>query len=124
MAEHESPSDQGRKARSVRFLSAPDALMVATNDRIRLKTPQAAQTPTMQRKCLARARSGRMRTVLVLCALIALGTPVAAEDYPSRPIRLVLGFTAGGPTDIPARFLAERLGASLGKPVVVENKPG
>src|SRR6266849_9550043 len=35
MAEHESPSDQGRKARSVRFLSAPDALMVATDDPIR-----------------------------------------------------------------------------------------
>jgi hypothetical protein len=37
---------------------------------------------------------------------------------------LVVGFTAGGPTDIPARFLADRLSISLGKPVVVENKPG
>src|SRR5436190_6181063 len=55
----------------------------------------------------------------ILCAL-----PAAAEDYPSRPIRLVVGFTAGGPTDIPARFLADRLSISLGKPVVVENKPG
>ena len=59
-----------------------------------------------------------------LCALMGWGAPVAADDYPSRPLRLVLGFTAGGPTDIPARFLAERLSASLGKPVMVENKPG
>jgi tripartite-type tricarboxylate transporter receptor subunit TctC len=69
-------------------------------------------------------RSARVRNVLAACALIGWGAPVAADDYPSRPIRLVLGFTAGGPTDIPARFLADRLSASLGKPVVVENKPG
>ena len=59
-----------------------------------------------------------------LCALMGSGASVAADDYPSRPLRLVLGFTAGGPTDIPARFLAERLSASLGKPVMVESKPG
>jgi tripartite-type tricarboxylate transporter receptor subunit TctC len=59
-----------------------------------------------------------------VCAFIAFGTPSLADEYPSRPVRLVLGFTAGGPTDIPARFLAERLSVSLGKPVVVENKPG
>jgi tripartite-type tricarboxylate transporter receptor subunit TctC len=63
------------------------------------------------------------RSVLTICALI-LCTPAVAGDYPARPIRLVLGFAAGGPTDIPARFLADRLGASLGRPVVVENKPG
>lgn len=39
-------------------------------------------------------------------------------------MRLEVGFTAGGPADIPARFIAERLSTSLGKPVVVENKPG
>jgi len=72
----------------------------------------------------SRAVMSVARIVLAVGALIALGTPGAADDYPSRPIRLVLGFTAGGPTDIPARFLAERLSVSLGKPVVVENKPG
>jgi len=64
------------------------------------------------------------RQAFAACALLSLAFPVAADDYPSRPIRLVLGFTAGGPTDIPARLLAERLTASLGRPVVVENKPG
>ena len=47
----------------------------------------------------------------------------AADSYPTRPIRLVVGFGAGGPTDIPARFIADRLGAALGQAVVVENKP-
>jgi tripartite-type tricarboxylate transporter receptor subunit TctC len=47
----------------------------------------------------------------------------AGEAYPSRPVRLVVGFGAGGPTDIPARFIADRLGQSLRQSVVVENKP-
>ena len=46
------------------------------------------------------------------------------DRYPNRPIRLVVGFTAGGPTDIPARFIAKELSLSLATPVIVENKPG
>ncbi|MBV8240538.1 MAG: tripartite tricarboxylate transporter substrate binding protein [Hyphomicrobiales bacterium] len=80
------------------------------------------RAPTLRRDGFERwARTCRMTA---LCAFMGWGSSVAAEDYPSRPLRLVLGFTAGGPTDIPARFLAERLSASLGKPVMVENKPG
>ena len=63
--------------------------------------------------------------VAVMAALSAFAAPDAmADDYPARPIRIVVGFTAGGPTDIPIRFLADKLGNELGKPVVVENKPG
>jgi tripartite-type tricarboxylate transporter receptor subunit TctC len=66
--------------------------------------------------------------VLVALATIAAfarsGGGSAAGDYPVRPIRVVVGFTAGGPTDIPIRFIAERLGAALGQPVIVENRPG
>ena len=47
----------------------------------------------------------------------------AADNYQTRPIRLVIGFGAGGPTDIPARYIADKLGAVLGQPVVVENRP-
>jgi tripartite-type tricarboxylate transporter receptor subunit TctC len=60
---------------------------------------------------------------LVLLALAAGGAAHAQDTYPARPIRLVVGFGAGGPTDIPARFIADKLGAALGQRVVVENKP-
>jgi tripartite-type tricarboxylate transporter receptor subunit TctC len=72
-------------------------------------------------RLVSAARTWRAVTV---CAAAALAGAAAADDYPARPIRVVVGFTAGGPTDIPARFLAERLSASLGRPVMVENKPG
>jgi tripartite-type tricarboxylate transporter receptor subunit TctC len=56
--------------------------------------------------------------------LLILACPgIAEEPYPARPIRLVVGFGAGGPTDIPARFVADKLGQALGARVVVENKP-
>jgi tripartite-type tricarboxylate transporter receptor subunit TctC len=67
----------------------------------------------------------RCRTATICCALAALapaGMAVAA-DYPIKAIRLMVGFGAGGPTDIPARFVADKLSERLGQRVVVANKP-
>jgi tripartite-type tricarboxylate transporter receptor subunit TctC len=69
----------------------------------------------------------RPARALWIAAAILLGGvtgSAAAEPYPTHAIRLVVGFLAGGPTDIPARFIADRLSAQLGQKVYVENKPG
>ncbi len=71
-----------------------------------------------------RCGTGPLKTKLCALALLALvGAAHAQEPYPTRPVRLVVGFGAGGPTDIPARFVADKLGEALGQRVVVENKP-
>ena len=77
--------------------------------------------PFAERACFLKARSiGRL---IATVALAAHAYAAQADDYPVRPIRLVVGFGAGGPTDIPARFVADKLGQALGTRVVVENKP-
>ncbi|NQW82325.1 MAG: tripartite tricarboxylate transporter substrate binding protein, partial [Alcaligenaceae bacterium] len=62
---------------------------------------------------------------LVILIFIALGanTSWAQTSYPERPIRLIVSFAAGGPTDIFARLVAVRLEKELGQPIIVENKP-
>ncbi|MBV1796298.1 tripartite tricarboxylate transporter substrate binding protein [Siccirubricoccus sp. G192] len=67
----------------------------------------------------------RRRTLLRAAALAPLaGLPARAETWPSRPIRVIVGFVAGGGVDITMRILAPKLGALLGQSVVVDNRPG
>ena len=62
---------------------------------------------------------------VAFAALLALAAGAAsAADWPVRPVRLVVGFAAGGPTDILARRMAQYLGEKLGQQFVIENKPG
>jgi len=58
--------------------------------------------------------------LLALCSFAVQ----AQQDFPSKHVRLVVGFPAGGPSDIPARLIADKMRVSLGQPVVVENKTG
>lgn len=66
----------------------------------------------------------RFLSAAFLLALAAAATAQPAEPFPSRPVRIVVPFTAGGPTDVLARMLGERLSARWKQPVVVENRAG
>ena len=61
---------------------------------------------------------------LGLIAALPLGGAWAADDYPVRPIRMIVGFAPGGGTDLTARPVAQKLSELLGKQVIVENRPG
>ncbi len=65
-------------------------------------------------------------TILVGAALLALpcAPALAAADYPTRPVALVVGFPPGGASDILARIIAGKLGGVLGQPFIVDNRPG
>jgi tripartite-type tricarboxylate transporter receptor subunit TctC len=68
----------------------------------------------------------RIGYVLLACAgmVAAFGAPAAAQDFPTRPVTMVVPFPPGGAGDILARLMAPRLEQKWGKPLVVENKPG
>src|SRR6266404_9898903 len=64
---------------------------------------------------------------LIAFTAIAVASASAQEDpskYPTRPIHLIVGFTAGGGNDIIARIFGQKLSESFGQPVIIENKPG
>ena len=66
----------------------------------------------------------RRHTLMALLAGLGAAAGARAQSWPTKPIRLIVGYSAGGAVDIIARAIAQRLQASLGQPVVVENKPG
>src|SRR5262245_1700605 len=65
-----------------------------------------------------------LRLAAAASAVPAAAVPATAQGYPTRPVRLILGFPAGGSTDLVARIMAAWLTDRLGQSVFVENKPG
>src|SRR5262249_54820734 len=107
----------------------------------RLKATSAAHAPVELGQAigygssgptLANGRSGIGRTtmnlpcraVVALVAVLMAGEAIAQTNYPEKPIRMLAGFPAGGPSDIVARLVGDRLSEALGKPVVVEVMTG
>jgi tripartite-type tricarboxylate transporter receptor subunit TctC len=64
------------------------------------------------------------RHALTTALAFAAGSRVQAQPFPGKPIRIFVGYSAGGAVDIVARTISQHLQASLGQPVIVENKPG
>ncbi|MFN7428459.1 MAG: Bug family tripartite tricarboxylate transporter substrate binding protein, partial [bacterium] len=66
-----------------------------------------------------------MRAIaMALAALSVAATPALAQPFPSKPVRIVVGFGAGGGTDIAARSIAQKLTESFGSNFIVDNRPG
>lgn len=76
----------------------------------------------MNRCSSSRGRVQSLAIALVVGASVSAGAP--AQEFPTKPIRMIVPFPAGGNTDAIARIVSERLTASLGQQVVVENRPG
>ena len=66
----------------------------------------------------------RATLVASVCAAALATFGAHAQDFPTKPIKFVVGYAAGGPTDVIARIIGQEVGATLGQPVVVENRAG
>lgn len=69
-------------------------------------------------------RTARLLAVIAGLCASALSTQAVAQKYPVRPVKVMLGFSAGGPVDVVARIIGDRLSSKLGQPFVVENRAG
>ncbi|WP_213736883.1 tripartite tricarboxylate transporter substrate binding protein [Bradyrhizobium sp. dw_411] len=69
-------------------------------------------------------RNSAIAALLAVTALLALPANTGAQDYPSRPIKLLVPFLAGGPTDALARVIGQALEKDLGQPIIIDNRGG
>ena len=79
-------------------------------------------------RCITRRRitAASCKLVIGLCAslLVASALPALAQDYPNKPIRVIVPYSPGGGTDVLSRALGEKLSVALGQTVVIDNRPG
>jgi tripartite-type tricarboxylate transporter receptor subunit TctC len=83
---------------------------------------------TSMKQTIRRAREETMSRATAFAAGLALAcvmaTPIAAADYPTKPITLIIGFAPGGPSDVMSRILTKKMEEVLKQPFVIENRPG
>lgn len=94
------------------------------NNMLRNPTPSCPRLDRVAGLFKAQVAKVALAGLALAATLAAAPRAEAQEAYPSRPLKIVVGFAPGGSSDTVARLVAERLSARLGKPVVVENKPG
>ena len=66
----------------------------------------------------------RCATFLAALVAITTGTLASAQNYPNKPVKLLVGFPAGGGLDVLARIVGQRVSEQWGQPIIIENKPG
>ena len=66
----------------------------------------------------------QLARAVIACAALALPFPAAAQEFPAKPVRMIVGFPPGGATDLVARIIQPKMAAGLGRQVIVENRPG
>src|SRR5512133_3555192 len=112
--------------------------MLDTGMRLRLSLPAAAgaarlpsqsRRPACHERASRRSEEGemvRLRAFAAACGagLILSAAPVSAADYPAKPIRLIVPYSAGGANDLVGRAFGDVAGETLGQPLMVENRTG
>src|SRR5690606_28855543 len=92
---------------------------------IRASSPVHPARPQLElRKAIMDTRAHNAFRLLVIAFLWLLAGPASGQSYPVKPIRIQVGYPAGGAADLTARTIAPRLSENLGQPVIVENRPG
>jgi len=71
-----------------------------------------------------RVRLNFLNLLITSCALLGLSLPAHAQPFPSRPVKLVVTYPAGGSSDLMARIMGQKLSVEWGQPVIIESKPG
>jgi hypothetical protein len=88
--------------------------------------PAGAVTKKVEDALSGGARMRLMVVLATVATIVAVGAsrPLAADDYPNRPITLIVPYPPGGGNDVIARLVAAKLGQNLGQPIVIENRGG
>src|SRR5205823_8547711 len=96
----------------------------ANHRRTAMRHPLSSIAMSIRRAGTMRKSAAALAFAFIALAVGALLSPASADNFPSRPITLIVPFPPGGSTDVAARIMADKMGGALGQPVIVENVGG